>query len=129
MSSVNFGGPLNFGSATYTDIVTRQASNDSVPADANVTAAIATPDSYFTVTAITSYVVSWEPLPPGELPPGHKERPPGQKVYTQVGQSNGKTPLHVSKGQAVYVTVSLDVPATSVTPGSIAAALTITGDS
>jgi hypothetical protein len=129
MSSVNFGGPLNFGSATYTDIVTRQASNDSVPADANVTAAIATPDSYFTVTAITSYVVSWEPLPPGELPPGHKGRPPGQKVYTQVGQSNGKTPLHVSKGQAVYVTVSLDVPAISVTPGSIAAALTITGDS
>jgi hypothetical protein len=27
MSSVNFGGPLNFGSATYTDIVTRQASD------------------------------------------------------------------------------------------------------
>jgi hypothetical protein len=129
MGSVNFSGPLDFGSATYGDAVSRNASNESVPSDANVTATIGTANAYFAVTAVTSYVVSLEPVPPGELPPGLKGPPPKQKVYTQVGQSNGKTPLHVAKGQAVYVSVSLTVPTSSVVPGPTSATLTITGDS
>jgi hypothetical protein len=129
MASVNFGGALGFGTATYLDAVTRSASNDSVPSDANVTANVGGGSSYFAVANVTSYDVSWEPVPPEDLPPGHRGPPPKQKVYTQVGQSDGKTPLRVVKGQAVFVAVLLMVPATSVTPGAIAAKLTITGDS
>lgn len=131
MSSVNFGGPLDFGSATYSEALIRQASNDAIPADANITAVIVSENSYFTVTAITSYAISLVPVPPvdGDGPAGRKINQPKQKVYREVGQSDGTTPLHVRKGQAVYVSVSLDVPSTSVTPGLTAAKLMITGDS
>lgn len=113
MSSVNFGGPLDFGSATYTDVLTRQASNDQIPGDANITATITPENSYFSVTAITSYIASLVPVPPanGDLPGGRKGPVPKQKVYQEVGRSDGTTPLHVRKGQAVYVSVTLDVPA------------------
>jgi LGFP repeat len=130
MVSANWtiGEALDFGSASYGDLVSRNASNDGVPSSANVTAAV-TGDSPFAVSAVTSYIVSWQEVAPSELPPGHEGPLPKEKVYTQVGQSDGTTPLYVAKGQAVTVSVSLTVPSTSVTPGAASATLIITGDS
>jgi hypothetical protein len=125
--AVNFGGPIDFGTATYSDSVSRRASNDSVPADANVTANIAGAESsFFVIGNVTSYEVSWKIVPP---PPEHKGPPQKQKVYKKVGQSDGKTPLHVSKGQAVSVSLALRLPSTKVPPGPAAASLNIQGDS
>jgi hypothetical protein len=123
---LNFGGPLDFGWVTYGDVVSHDVHFENVPSDGSVTAAITPPNSYFTI-AVSVYAVSWEW---GENPPGvNKRRPPKDKVYTQVGQSDGTRPLPVSKGQALYVTVELRVPDAHATPGVATLTLTIAGDS
>ena len=109
MASVAFGGPLEFGSATYGSVVTRDAINAAVPSNAVVTASIAPANASFEVTSVTAYDVV------GGLP-------------VQAGQSDGKTPLHVKKGQAVHVRATLRIAPTSLTPGAVAATLVIHGD-
>ena len=65
MSSVNFGGPLNFGSATYGDSFARLASNDGVPANANVTAAVDAGQSLIKVAAVVCRFVGARGPSPG----------------------------------------------------------------
>jgi hypothetical protein len=128
MATVSFGGPLEFGVAGLGDLVARVAQNDSVPADAIVTASIVPASTLFSISSVTAYNVALVDVPPGELPPGHVGPPLKQKVYTETGHSDGKTPLHVHKGQEVDVRVELAVPTSAVTPGDVAATLAIHGD-
>jgi hypothetical protein len=80
------------------------------PADANVIAAIRGDDaSFFNVNRITSYEWVLEPVDPGDLPPGFKGHPK-QRVLEVAGQTDGKTPLSVSKGQIVEVEVAAVSP-------------------
>ncbi len=131
MSSVNFGGPLDFGFApmetssitTRGTIASRRTQTLLQPLQVRI--------PYFIVTRLTSYAVTfgYVDMGKGDLPEGgHQQPPQKQKIYTQVGQSNGKTPLHLDKGQALDISVSLSVPAISMTPGDVSATLTISGD-
>lgn len=128
MATVSFGGPLEFGVAGFGDSIVRDAHSDSVPADAIVTASIAPASTLFSIASVTAYNIALVDVPPSELPPGHVGPPPKQKVYTETGHSDGKTPLHVHKGQEVDVRVELAVPTSAVTPGDVAATLAIHGD-
>ena len=125
MATVSFGGPLEFGAASFGDTVTRNAQNESVPSDAIVTASIAPASTLFSITSVTAYNVAIVDVP---LPPGHVGPPLKKKVYTQTGRSDGKTPLPAHKGQEVDVLVELAVPTSAVTPGDVAATLAIHGD-
>jgi len=119
-------GHIDFGTATYLNSLRGEATNDSVLSDANVTAKIEGPNSLFVVENITSYNVSWQMVPP---PDGQKGPPKKEKVYTEVASTNGVTPLHVLKGQAVIAEVALVVPSHGIVPGPISSTLTIQGDS
>src|ERR1039458_1180865 len=94
MAPVSFGGPLEFGAASFGDTVTRNAQNESVPSDAIVTASIAPASTLFSITSVTAYNVAIVDVP---LPPGHVGPPLKKKVYTQTGRSDGKTPLPAHK--------------------------------
>lgn len=128
MATVSFGGPLEFGILGFADSVTRDARSDSVPAAAIVTAAIVPASASFSILSVTAYDVTHVDVPPGEVPPGHVGPPPKQRIFTATGHSDGKTPLHVKKGQAVDVRVGLAPLTSGVTPGDVAATLTIHGD-
>lgn len=119
---------IDFGSASYQDRIERFFTIEPVQSDFNVTAKVDTGDPYFVLASVATYNVSWETVDPSELPPGHRGPPPKQKVYTQVGQSDGTTPLHVAKGQALFVYVTLEVPEKWVTPGPTTGTLTVSGD-
>src|ERR1022692_2433919 len=76
MATVSFGGPLEFGAASFGDTVTRNAQNESVPSDAIVTASIAPAATLFSITSVPAYNVAIVdvPLPPGHVGPPLKKK-------------------------------------------------------
>ena len=101
-----------------------------VTAPVNVTASISADTSGGALTLVS--VASWALLPeievpdPGELPPGVRPKPVKSQVPVQRGQSNGVTPLPVSKGE--YVEVMVQFAPTASTPDVCTATLQINGD-
>jgi hypothetical protein len=77
----------------------------SAPVDAVVTARVDRDRLHFTVRDIT--VLEWrlEPVPPEELPPGHKGPPPKVKVLEIADQGDGSSPITVKAGQFLLVRV------------------------
>ncbi|MEP6492202.1 MAG: hypothetical protein ABJF01_05970 [bacterium] len=76
------------------------------PIDAQLLARIEGGPAYFKLDSVIVYDVVNQIVDPGELPPGHKGPPPKQKIYTEVGRSNGTTPLAVTAGQFIEVRVT-----------------------
>ncbi len=76
-----------------------------VPADARITASITGDTAHFAVRDMIAMEWVWEPVDPSELPPGHHGPPPKVRVLEQGAQSDGGTPLAVTKNQFVLVRV------------------------
>jgi len=77
----------------------------AVPIDAAVTARMEGDAAHFSVRDIIVMESVLEDVDPTELPPGHHGPPPKVKVLEVVAQSDGTTPLQVTKGQYVLVRV------------------------
>ncbi|MFN8494478.1 MAG: hypothetical protein U0350_43155 [Caldilineaceae bacterium] len=75
-------------------------------ADNTLTATIDAGAPFFGPIQLVAYDLTLEPVDPTELPPDHKGTV-YQWVYTEMGRSNGETPLPVLAGQQVIVTVNV----------------------
>lgn len=98
------------------------------PADAVLVASIVAGNGAYKVDSVVVYDVTIEVVDPGDLPPGHKGPPPKHTVYTEVGRSDGSTPLFVAAGQFIEARV-LSLPFNGVPiTDTVAGLLLIQGD-
>ena len=84
---------------------------------------------YFTGLYVSAYdmVLSTVDVDPSELPPGHYHGPYFYWDQQLAGSTDGSTPLQVTAGQYVVVSVSAMVPEHSLTPGVFTGSLALQG--
>jgi len=104
---------IDFGALASGEGATGTVKTVEAPADAQVIATIRGDDaSFFNVNSVSSYEWVLRPVDPGDLPPGYKGHPK-ERVLELAGQTDGKTPLRVSKGQIVEVEIAAVAPPVS----------------
>lgn len=103
---------VDFGALAPGKIATQTVKIAEAPADAQFIASIVGDDApSFNVSRISSFEWVMEAVDPSELPPGFKGHPK-QRVLELAGQTDGKTPLNVSKGQLLEVEIGASAPIT-----------------
>ncbi len=85
---------------------------DKAPSDANVTASIEedTSGGGFRVQKLTSYEEVLVPIDDFDLPPRLRGRKTKVKSIEIVDETDGSTPLTVTQGQMVVISVSFSAP-------------------
>ena len=109
---------VNFGAIVPGTTKGSEITINSAPSNSKITAKIIDNPLTFSVFSVTSWEWRWEPVDPGELPPGHKGPPPKHRVLEQVGQSNGVEPFAVSSAQLIKIMVDATLPHTSQKAGT-----------
>src|SRR6516162_9323969 len=97
----------------------------TLPVDDKVTASITAGSPFFKVSSIEIDEVQWT-MEGGDEVPGHP-KPQWVPDFTELGTSDGATPLAVKNGQYVIVRVALDVPLGSTPPGNVDGAVVLHG--
>ena len=108
-SSLNFGGvPLGSFGPDITPVWDLPSFNGGIeitdaPADGLVFVNISGDTDHFSIRDIYVMEWVWEPVDPGELPPGHKGPLPKEKKLEVVNFSDGTSPVEIKQGQFLLV--------------------------
>ena len=109
---------VNYGAIAPGTTKGSEITINSAPSNSKITTKITDGAPIFSILSVTTWEWKWEPVDPGELPPGHKGPPLRQRVLEQVGQSNGAEPLAVPSGQLVKIIVDATPPSTAYIAGT-----------
>ena len=92
----------------------------------SLTASIKSGAPFFKVLEVAAYNLVRETVDPSELPPGH-HGPVFYWTEEKVRSSDGVTPLAVTKGERIHLTVSAEVALHALRPGPFSGAVALRG--
>ena len=102
-TSLDFGA-LDFGALGRGQAGTQLFEMHDAPATSQLTASATGDGPVFSVgRLVVRRMVGQVPVDPGELPPGHKGKPPEEDVWEQVGESDGRQPVAAQAGDILDV--------------------------